>query len=60
VLHALYAKDSENAEHANLSLAHYNKYAQTLGIQVTKQKKAAPPANSAENPAYPAVDKNSA
>ena len=60
VLHMAYAQDGENQDHAALSVAHYTKYANTLGIQIAKQKKASAPANSAENPAYPAVDKNGA
>lgn len=55
-----YAQDSEDAANMSLSQAHYTVYAQTIGIQVAKQKKASAPANSTENPAYPAVDKNGA
>lgn len=57
-LHMLYAQDGENTDHAQLSAAHYSKYASMMGIQVQQQKKASAPANSAESPAYPAVDKN--
>ena len=55
-----YAQDSEDAANMSLSQAHYMVYAQTIGIQVQKQKRASAPANSTENPAYPAVDKNGA
>ena len=60
VLHMAYAQDGENPDHAALSVAHYNKYANTLGIQAVKQKRASAPANSADSPAHPAVDKNGA
>jgi hypothetical protein len=60
VMHMAYARDGESPEHASLSMAHYTKFAQILGIQVQRQKRAAAIANSAENPAYPAVDKNAA
>jgi hypothetical protein len=60
VLHMAYAQDGENPGHAELSVAHYTKFAQTLGVQIQKQKKASPSANSAEAPGYPVVDKNAA
>lgn len=59
VLHMAYAMEGEDMD-LNLSAAYYTKYAQTLGIQIQKQKRASAPANSAENPAAPAVDKNGA
>lgn len=57
-LHMAYAQQSENADHAQLSQSHFQKFAAIVGIQVQKQKKASAPANAPENPAYPAVDKN--
>lgn len=60
VMHMAYARDSEIQAHGELSVAHYTKFAQILGVQIQKQKKASAPANSAENPAFPAVDKNGA
>jgi len=60
VLHMAYAKDAENPGYVELSIAHYGKYASTLGIQVAKQKRASAPANSPESPVHPAVDKNGA
>lgn len=59
-LHMLYAQEAENEEHGALSAAHYNKYVNLMGLQAVKQKRASAPANSAENPAYPVVDKNGA
>lgn len=59
-LHVLYAMDAQHTLSPDLSAAHYAKYAQVMGIQVKQQKRAAAPTNSAENPAYPAVDKNGA
>lgn len=53
-----YAKDGENPDHAALAVAHYNAFATAIGIQQMRQKKASAPANSAESPVYPAVDKN--
>jgi hypothetical protein len=59
VLHMAYAMEGDSMS-AELSAAHYAKYAQTIGIQVQRQKRASSAANSTENPAYPAVDKNGA
>lgn len=60
VMHMAYGRDSENADYASMSIAQYTKFAQILGIQIKQQKRAAPIANTPENPVYPAVDKNAA
>ena len=60
VMHMAYSQEAEMPERLSMAAAHYAKYAQTLGIQVQRQKKASAPANSAESPVHPAVDKNAA
>lgn len=60
VLFKAYAQDAEDSINASLSAAHYAIYAQTIGLQVKKQKAESPGANSSANPAYPAVEKNGA
>lgn len=60
VLFRCYARDAENSLQSALATAHYAAYANTIGIQVQKQKSAGPGANSTVNPAHPVVEKNGA
>lgn len=60
VMHMAFSQEAEMPERLTLAAAHYAKYAQTLGLQVQRQKKASAPANTAENPTHPVVDKNGA
>lgn len=60
VMHMAFSQEIELPERLTLAGAHYNKYAQTLGIQTARQKKASPGANGPENPAAPVNDRNGA
>lgn len=59
VMYCAYAMEGEQQNIAAAS-GYYAKYAQTMGVQIQKQKRASAPANGPENPTQPAVDKNGA
>ena len=60
VLSLAHSQDGESTLHMAQAQAHFSNFAQIMGIKVPTQKKASAPANSTENAAYPAVDKNGA